>query len=78
MELKNPDLSSSKLPFRYAEVYLLYFQDKLTQEQISEKLSISLYKVRGRLSKAEYLLRKLNNDPEILKASKMLSNTKFR
>ena len=65
---------AEQLKSPYKEVLRLYYQEKLTQKQIAEKMSITLYKVRGHLSKARYLLRKESGNSEYLKARKILYN----
>ena len=54
------------------EVLELYYQDRLTQKDIAERLNISVYKVRLILSKAMYLLKKGAGDEEYGKARKIL------
>jgi RNA polymerase sigma-70 factor (ECF subfamily) len=42
---------------RQKETFMLYFQDELSYQEISEKLSISLPNVRKRISQARAILR---------------------
>ena len=65
---------ADKLPEPYRVVYMFYYKDGLTQKQIADKMQLSLYKVRGHLSRARYLLRKESGDSDYLKARKILYN----
>ena len=62
------------LPDQYKKIMKLYYCDNFTQNEIAKYLGISLYKVKGSLTKGMYILRSLSKDPELVKAKRMLKS----
>lgn len=57
------------------KAFRLYYYKKLSQKEIAQRMNVSVYKVRGYLSKSQYQIRKLNPDEDLKNALKILSET---
>jgi DNA-directed RNA polymerase specialized sigma24 family protein len=62
---------AKQLDSPYKEVLQLYYQENISQKEITERLGISLYKVQKYLHKGLYLVREASGCME-LKQAKMI------
>jgi DNA-directed RNA polymerase specialized sigma24 family protein len=56
----------------YKEAFVLYHHGSFSQKEVADKMNVSLYKVRGYLSKALFQIKKQTHDADLVTARRIL------